>query len=69
MWLKDRPLFLAAWRVCVGRTAVYLLDTDLEENSPEDRPLSSRLYTADRDQRIQQEIALGLGGVESQEVV
>ena len=63
VWLKDRPLFLAAWRVCVGRTAVYLLNTDLEENSPEDRPLSSRLYTADRDQRIQQEIALGLGGV------
>jgi starch phosphorylase len=63
VWLEDRPLCLAAWRVRVGRTMVYLLDTNLEENAPQDRLLSSRLYTADRDQRIQQEIALGFGGV------
>jgi starch phosphorylase len=47
----------------LGRTTVYLLDTDLEENAPWDRRLTARLYGGDRETRIQQEIVLGLGGV------
>ncbi len=61
--LADRPLYIGAWLVSVGRTSLYLLDTDVEGNLPADRQLSARLYTADREQRIQQEIALGIGGV------
>jgi starch phosphorylase len=42
---------------------LFLLDTDLEENTPWDRELSARLYGGDREIRIQQEIILGIGGV------
>ncbi len=61
--LGDRRLFLAAWQVRVGATTLYLIDTNVEENSPYDRDLSARLYIADREVRIQQEIVLGTGGV------
>ncbi len=61
--LDERSVYIAVWRVRVGRTDVYLLDTDVEQNAPPDRKLSARLYTADREQRIQQEIVLGVGGV------
>jgi len=63
VWLENRPLSVAVWQVRVGRTTVYLLDTNAEGNSPQDRQLSSNLYTADREQRLQQEIVLGIGGV------
>jgi starch phosphorylase len=61
--LKDRILHIGAWLVRLGRVNLYLLDTDIEENKPEDRQLSNRLYTAVREQRLQQEILLGIGGV------
>jgi starch phosphorylase len=61
--LGDRSVLVAVWRVRVGRTKLYLLDTDLEENAPWDRDLSARLYGGDRETRIQQEIVLGIGGV------
>lgn len=61
--LGERQVFLRTWLVRVGRVNLYLLDTDLEENSPQDRLLSARLYTANREQRLQQEIVLGVGGV------
>ena len=61
--LKERRVSIAVWRVKVGRGDIYLLDTNLEENSVEDRQLSARLYTADPEVRIQQEIILGIGGV------
>ncbi|MFC1901459.1 alpha-glucan family phosphorylase [Chloroflexota bacterium] len=61
--LKDRTLHIGAWLVNLGRVDLYLIDTDIEENNPEDRELSSRLYTADREHRLQQEILLGIGGV------
>jgi starch phosphorylase len=59
----DRPVYISAWHVRLGRVKLYLLDTSIEENIPQDRLLSARLYTADREQRIQQEILLGMGGV------
>lgn len=61
--LKDRTLHIGAWLVRLGRLDLYLLDTDVEENRPEDRELSDRLYIADREHRLQQEILLGIGGV------
>ena len=61
--LGDRSVLVAVWRVHIGRVALYLLDTDLEENAPWDRELSARLYGGDRETRIQQEIVLGIGGV------
>jgi starch phosphorylase len=61
--MSDRPLYVGAWQVCMGRVRLFLLDTNNEQNSPADRQLSARLYTADREQRIQQEILLGIGGV------
>ncbi len=61
--LANRTLALGVWLVKVGRVSIYLLDTDVEGNSPEDRQLSARLYSADPELRIQQEIILGIGGV------
>jgi starch phosphorylase len=61
--LKNRMLHIGAWLVNLGRVNLYLLDTSMEENEPQDQQLSSRLYTADREHRLQQEILLGIGGV------
>lgn len=61
--LNNRSLSIAVWRVQVGRVNIYLLDTDIDENTPQDRQLSARLYVADQELRIQQEIVLGIGGV------
>jgi starch phosphorylase len=51
------------WRVQVGRTPLYLLDSNVKENSPRMREVTSVLYGGDRDLRIRQEILLGVGGV------
>ncbi|MFY9561356.1 MAG: alpha-glucan family phosphorylase [Terriglobales bacterium] len=51
------------WRVKVGRCDLFLLDSDVEGNAPEDRELTSRLYGGDRRIRIRQELLLGMGGL------
>jgi len=51
------------WRVEVGRCDLFLLDSDVEGNAPEDRELTSRLYGGDRRVRIRQELLLGVGGL------
>jgi starch phosphorylase len=61
--LADRQIYVKVWRVQVGRVNLYLLDTNIEENKPEDRTLSARLYTADPEERLRQLIVLGVGGV------
>ncbi|HEY6571689.1 MAG TPA: alpha-glucan family phosphorylase [Candidatus Eisenbacteria bacterium] len=61
--LPNRALHVTAWRVRIGRTELYLLDTDLDENAPWDRELTGRLYGGDRTTRLLQEIVLGIGGV------
>jgi starch phosphorylase len=50
------------WRVKVGRCDLFLLDSDLEANAPDDRGLTSRLYGGDSRTRIRQELLLGVGG-------
>jgi starch phosphorylase len=61
--LNGRTVYIGAWHLQVGRVAVYLLDTDLAGNHPEDRELSHRLYTGGTRTRLRQEWVLGVGGV------
>ncbi len=58
-----RPVHVHAWTMQVGRVPVYLLDTDREDNHPDDRKLLSRLYAGGPDLRLRQEWILGVGGV------
>jgi len=61
--LGGRRVTAAVWRVQVGRVPLFLIDTDVPENSPEDRALSARLYGGDQEMRLCQEMLLGIGGV------
>ncbi len=58
-----RSVTFRVWRVQCGRIPMLLLDTDLPENSPADRKITSQLYTSGREMRLHQEIVLGMGGV------
>ncbi len=58
-----RDIHVGAWRMMVGRVPVYFLDTNLEENDPQDRDLASKLYAGGPDLRLRQEWILGVGGV------
>ena len=51
------------WKVAVGRTDLFLLDTDWEANLPEDRQVTHQLYGGDWENRLKQEILLGIGGI------
>ena len=59
----NKTIYLKVWRINVGRIALYLLDSDIDENLPEDREITLKLYGGDQDMRIRQEIVLGMGGV------
>jgi starch phosphorylase len=70
----DKPLMISietnagvlharVWRVEVGRTTLFLLDSSVPENSESDRALTARLYGGDAKVRIRQELLLGIGGV------
>jgi len=59
----DRKVFAQIWRADVGRVPLYLLDTDIAENRPEDRSITNRLYGGDNEHRLRQEIVLGIGGM------
>lgn len=61
--LPGRRIYAKVWKVMVGRIPLYLMDTDVAPNAPNDRELSARLYGGDREIRICQEIVLGIGGV------
>lgn len=60
--LAGEEVWVGVWRVPVGRTSLYLLDTNLPENSPNARVITEQLYGGDRENRIRQEIVLGIGG-------
>jgi phosphorylase/glycogen(starch) synthase len=60
--LPSSLLVLRAWSVSVGRVTLYLLDSSVEANRPEDREITARLYGGDHEQRLRQEIVLGRGG-------
>lgn len=63
MNLPGRTLYARIWKVAVGRTDLYLLDTDYEANSAEDRCVTHQLYGGNHENRLKQEILLGIGGV------
>ncbi|CAA9446631.1 MAG: Glycogen phosphorylase [uncultured Pseudonocardia sp.] len=58
-----RTLHARVWQASVGRVPLLLLDSDIEENEPELRGVTDRLYGGDQHQRIRQEILVGVGGV------
>jgi len=71
---KDKPILISVqlpgreikariWQIQVGRVPLYLLDTNISENSSFDQQLTAKLYTSDLETRISQEILLGMGGV------
>ena len=68
-WLKvtldlpGRTLHARVWRVDVGRIELYLLDTDYEDNNEEDRTITHHLYGGNWENRLKQEMLLGLGGI------
>jgi glycogen phosphorylase len=61
--LPDRQVSLRLWEIRVGRIPLFLMDSNVESNQPEDRMLTARLYWSDLDRRVMQEIVLGVGGV------
>jgi glycogen phosphorylase len=58
-----RTLFARVWQAAIGRVPLLLLDSDIEENEPDLRGITDRLYGGDQDHRIRQEILVGIGGV------
>jgi glycogen phosphorylase len=61
--IADRDVVARLWKAQVGRVAVYLLDTNCQENAPSDRDITHRLYGGDESTRVRQEMVLGIGGV------
>ncbi len=62
---RNGSLAAKVWEMHVGRVKLYLLDCNVDGNSPEDRELTSRLYGGDHRTRIRQELVLGVGGVKA----
>ncbi|MDX9782610.1 MAG: alpha-glucan family phosphorylase [Bacteroidales bacterium] len=61
--MPGRVLKARLWRADVGRTPLYLLDTDFEDNTKEDRTITHHLYGGDLENRLKQEMLLGIGGI------
>lgn len=62
---RNGTLSAQVWQMNVGRVKLFLLDCDVEGNSPQDRELTSRLYGGDTRTRIRQELVIGIGGVKA----
>jgi starch phosphorylase len=58
-----REVSVRVWRIQVGRVPLYLLDTNIPQNGPDDRTITARLYGGDHDMRVRQEMILGIGGL------
>ncbi|HPD78178.1 MAG TPA: alpha-glucan family phosphorylase [Spirochaetota bacterium] len=58
-----RTVYAQIWKVVVGKVTLFLLDTNIDKNSPEDRAITDQLYGGDSEMRVKQEIMLGIGGV------
>lgn len=72
--LRGRNVWINAWKYSHmglnGHTVpIFLLDTDVDENLPEDREITLRLYSGDKDNRILQEAVLGFGGIKLLEML
>jgi starch phosphorylase len=58
----DPPVFVAVWKVDVGQVPLYLMDANIEQNTPWNRGITSQLYSGDKEHRLLQEFVLGIGG-------
>lgn len=67
--LAGEKVKVGVWKVPVGRGSLFLLDTNLPENSPAARTITEQLYGGDRENRIRQEIVLGIGGARALEAM
>ncbi|MDP8960009.1 MAG: alpha-glucan family phosphorylase [Actinomycetota bacterium] len=67
--LPGRRLWVAVWKLQAGRVPLLLLDTDVSENDPADRPITHTLYVRGREMRFCQELVLGIGGVRALEAL
>ncbi|MFV1984124.1 MAG: alpha-glucan family phosphorylase [Thiohalomonadales bacterium] len=61
--LEDRSIYLKVWLAKAGLVTLYLLDCDIEQNNDQDRTITFQLYGGDLENRILQELVLGIGGV------
>lgn len=61
--IEKRTVMLKVWQAKAGHITLYLLDSDLDVNTREDRSITFQLYGGDKNTRIQQELVLGIGGV------
>jgi phosphorylase/glycogen(starch) synthase len=61
--LPGRVITAKIWKLMVGKVALYLMDTDIEQNKQEDRELTYHLYGGQSEHRLKQELLLGLGGI------
>ena len=59
----EPPIDVEIWKVQIGKSQLFLIDTSVESNAPWNRCISDRLYMGDREQRLRQEIVLGIGGI------
>ncbi len=58
----DGTLFAKVWKIQVGRVPIFLLDTNISENTQKNRGITATLYGGDQEMRLKQEILLGIGG-------
>jgi len=65
----EREVKAQIWKAQIGRVPLYLLDTNIAENNPNDRMITNQLYGGDKETRIQQEIVLGIGGHRALEAI
>ena len=59
----EGEFYAVIWKIMIGRIPLYLLDTNIADNSPAHREITSRLYAGDAKTRLTQEILLGIGGM------
>ena len=65
----EGPIQALVWKIMVGRIPLYLLDTNILENKPANREITSRLYAGDQKIRLAQEMLLGIGGMRALEAM
>jgi len=63
--MEGRKVYAQIWELKVGRIKLFLLDTDRNDNSDEDKVITYRLYGGDNENRLRQEMILGIGGVKT----
>jgi len=67
--IQDRMIKVAVWQKNDAGISFYALDTNCEENAPQDRSITGRLYVGDKVMRLKQEIILGIGGMRALEAM